>query len=292
MKKTILVTGATGNIAGFVIPQLIKAGVTVHAYVRDTGTAAHLAEMGAKLFEGDFSNQEALNKAAQGVDAVLAITPANPEAVAQGEVVLNAALSWGSSPYYVRLSAIGAAPDAPTANGRLHYESDQALINSGLPYTILRPHYFMQNLFASVGTIQSEGNMYLGMGDGSLGLIDVRDIADSFVSLLLNGGHQNKIYTPTGPESITFKDMAEIISKGIGKPVNYVSIPIEAVGEAIVEAGWGEWGAQVMMDYSKAYSEGWGDFTKDDVETVTGNKARSFQQFFNEVLSLGLKQPT
>ena len=155
MNKKILVTGATGNIAGFVIPQLLQAGATVHAYVRDTNKASHLAEQGAILFEGDFSNQEALNNAAEGVDSILAITPAGAEAVAQGEVVLNAALNSGS-PFYVRLSAIGAAEDAPTANGRLHYATDQAVINSGLTYTLLRPHYFMQNLFANVESIAAE----------------------------------------------------------------------------------------------------------------------------------------
>ena len=62
-------------------------------------------------------------------------------------------------------------------------------------------------------------------------------------------------------------------------------MPIEAVGKAILDAGWGEWGAEVMMDYSRAYSEGWGDFTNDDVEHLTGNKPRSFQNFFDEVMS-------
>ena len=284
MSKKILVTGATGNIAGFVIPQLLQAGATVHAYVRDANKASHLAEIGAILFEGDFSNQEALNRAAEGVDSILAITPAGPDAVTQGEVVLNAALSSGS-PYYVRLSAIGAAEDAPTANGRLHYATDQAVINSGLTYTLLRPHYFMQNLFANVETIATESKMYLGMGEGSLGMIDVRDIADSFVALLLKGGHENKIFTPTGPESLTFSKAAETISEELGKSVTYVPVPIEAVGEAIIAAGWGEWGAEVMMDYSKAYAEGWGDFTNNDVEIVTGNKARNFRQFFTEVLA-------
>jgi uncharacterized protein YbjT (DUF2867 family) len=286
MDKTILVTGATGNIGGLVVPQLIDAGATVHAYVRDTKKAGQLAEKGVKLFEGDFTNQEALNRTAEGVDAVLAITPAGPEAPAQGQVILNAALKSGT-PHYIRLSAIGAAPDAPTANGRLHYESDKALMDSGLPYTILRPHYFMQNIFGNLESLKAEGKMYLGMGEGSLGMIDVRDIADSFAAILLKGGHINKIYNSTGPESITFADTARIISEGIGKPVEYVPIPIEAVGEFIIKAGWGEWGAQVMMDYSKAYSEGWGDFTNDDVETVTGNKARGFKQFYDEVLSYG-----
>ena len=288
MEKTILVTGATGNIGSYVIPQLIEVGATVRALVRDVSKASDLSEAGVVLFEGDFSDQEKVNHAAAGADAILAITPAGPEVVNQGKVLLNAATNSGS-PYYVRLSAIGAAPDAPTENGRLHFQSDDALIKSGLPYTILRPHYFMQNLYGSLETIKTEDNMYWGMGDGKMGMIDVRDIADCFASLLLGRGHDGKIYTPTGPDTISFHDIADTISNGIGKPVTYVPLSIEAVGEAIRKAGWGEWGANVMMDYSRAYAEGWGEFTNDDVEIITGKKFRSFQQFYDEIFAYALK---
>jgi uncharacterized protein YbjT (DUF2867 family) len=288
MPKTILITGATGNIASLVIPQLLKVGANVRAYVRDAEKASSLTDQGVTLCIGDFDNQEALNSAAEGVDAILAITPPNPDAVAQGEAILNAAKN-GGSPYYVRISAIGAAEDAPTENGRFHHTSDHALIESGLTYTILRPHFFMQNLFAAVESIKSEGNMYWGMGDGKMGIIDVRDIANCATSLLLNGGHDNKIYTPTGPESIDFHQMAKLIAEPYGKEVNYVPVPIEAVGDAIRELGWGEWGAQMMMDYSKAYAAGWGDFTRDDVKTITGNEPHSFKDFANEIFAPALK---
>ena len=287
MSKTILVTGATGNIAGLVIPALIEGGASVRAYVRNPEKAKNLKEMGAELFEGDFENQEALNKAAEGVDAILAITAPNALAVEQGRVILNAARNAGN-PYVVRISAIGAAHDAPTENGRLHIVSDEELIASGLPYTILRPHFFMQNIFGSVETIKADGNMYWGMGDGKIGIIDVRDIADCAVSLLLKGGHENEIFTPTGPASISFYDMAKMIGEGLEKEVNYIPVSIEAVGDAI-RSSWGDWGANVMMEYSKAYSDGWGDFVTNDVKTITGHESRSFKNFVDEVYSWAFK---
>jgi len=288
MKNTVLVTGATGSIGSLLIPELVKSGVSVHAFVRNATKAAHLSAQGVILFEGEFSDQQALNRATEGVDAVLAITPANPLAVEQGEAILKAALNAGT-PYYLRISAIGAASDAPTANGRFHYQSDQTLIASGLPYTILRPHFFMQNLFASVETIKTEGNMYWGVGDGKIGMIDIRDIVDSCVSLLLRGGHEGKIYTPTGPATLSFHDIAGIIAKSLNKSVQYVPVSIESVGASLKEIGLNEWDAQLMMDYSRAYASGWGDFVNDDVKTITGQLPRSFAQFNNEILSKVLK---
>ena len=97
-----------------------------------------------------------------------------------------------------------------------------------------------------------------------------------------------RVYTPTGPESIPSTKVAEIVGGAIGKEVNYIAVPAEAVRQSILDMGWGEWGAQVMVDYSIAYTSGWGDFTNNDVETVTGNPSRSFKQFVDEVFSHAL----
>ena len=158
----------------------------------------------------------------------------------------------------LRMSAIKAAKDAPTENGRLHFATDTEIIASGIPFTILRPHFFMQNLFMSVPTIIEQGNMYWSMADGKMSLIDVRDIADCFVSILSDSSaHIGKIYNPVGPASIDFNEIATIISEKLGKKVNYVKVPVEAVGDAITNMGMDPWFANVMMDYSKAYSNNW-----------------------------------
>jgi len=284
MAKSITVTGATGNIGSLVVATLLEKGTQVKALVRDPSKAEELRKSGVEIVEGEFTDAEAVRKAMEGADSALLIAPPNPDAVKQMSALIAAAKNSGN-PHVVRISAIGAAVDAPTDNGRLHYQSDTELAASGLPHTILRPHFFMQNLLMSVPTISEQGQMYWGMGDGKLGLIDVRDIADASAKILLDGGHEGKIYTPTGPESVSFHDLAGILSKAIGKEVTYTPVSFEAVKQSIIEMGWGEWGGQIMHDYSKAYSEGWGDFVNDDVATITGKKARSFEQFANEVMA-------
>ncbi len=290
MDRKVLITGASGNVASGVLPQLVKKGVAVKAYVRDAAKAEKLKAMGVEPVMGDFLDGAKLEAAAKGMDAVISITPPNPKAAEQASVITQAAKRAGVG-HIIRLSAVGAAPDAPTDNGKLHFKTDAEIMASGIPYTILRPNFFMQNLFMSVPTIQAQGSMYWGMGEGSIGIIDVRDIADSLATLGIYGGHHGQIYVQTGPESLTFAEMAETISAAIGKPVKYVAIPVEAVGEAIRGFGMGDWFAQVMMDYSAAYARGWGDFVNGSVEDLTGNPARSFAQFVNEILAPAFKQP-
>ena len=288
MARKVLVTGASGNIGGGVVPQLIKQGVDVRVYVRDAAKAEKLKAAGAEPFVGDFLDAAKIEAAAKGTDAVVSITPPGPTAAEQASVITQAAKRAGVG-HIIRLSAIGAGPEAPTDNGKLHFKTDAEIMASGIPFTLLRPNFFMQNLLMSVPTIKAQGSMYWGMGEGSMGLIDARDISDSIASLAGYGGHHGQIYLQTGPESLSFSDMAETISAEIGKPVKYVAIPVEAVGEAIRGFGMGDWFAQVMMDYSRAYARGWGDMVNGNVEAITDKEPRSFARFVKEVLAPALK---
>ena len=289
MYKKVLVTGATGNIAGYIIPQLSAKGISVNAYVHHKSKADKIKMKGVEIFEGNYTDQNTLNAAAKGTDAVVSITPLNANAVPQATAILKAAKS-ASVKCIVRISAMKAGKDAPTANGRMHSESETEIISSGIPYTILRPHFFMQNLMMSVPTIANKGNIYWAMGTGKLGMIDVRDIADCVVSILTNGGHEGKTYNPTGPASIDFNEVATIMSDKMGKKITNVNVPYEEISKAIVKMGGDKWVGDVMADYSKAFSSNWGNFTNDDVKKLTGHKPRSFQQFFDEIMSFALNQ--
>lgn len=288
MARKVLITGASGNVAGGAIPRLVKQGVAVKAYVRDAAKAEKLKAAGVEPVIGDFMDGAKLEAAAKGMDAVVSITPPGPNAAEQASVITQATKRAGVE-HIIRLSAIGAGPEAPTDNGKLHFKSESEIIASGVHYTILRPNFFMQNLLGSVATLKSQGAMYWGMGEGAVAVVDVRDVSEAIANLAGFGGHLGQTYTLCGPESLTFADMAEIISEAWGRKAQYVAIPVEAVGEAIRGYGMGDWFAQVMMDYSRAYARGFGDFTNGDTEALTGESPRSFADFAKEILVPALK---
>ena len=157
--------------------------------------------------------------------------------------------------------------------------TDEMLMASGLPYNIIRPHFYMQNTMMAAQTVTSDGVVYMPFKDGNLGMIDVRDIADVAVKVLAEDGHEGKTYTLTGPESISFHDVAAGLSKVLGKQVDYVNVPLEAGREAMIGMGLPEWIADAFSEYFIAFSEGYGDFITDDVQLVTGNPARSYETF-------------
>lgn len=289
MSETVLVTGATGNIGHDVVPALIAGGAKVRAFVRDRAKAAPLEKAGAELAVGELEKLDTVASALKGVDTLLLITPPGPTATEQCEGVIGAAEKAGIK-RIVRISVV--QPDARLAsdNVRQHSLTDARIQKSGIAYTILRPNFFMQNLFMSAQSIAAEGKMYWGMGDGRLAMVDVRDIVDVAAKVTLEKGHENKIYSLTGPAAITFGEAAQTLSKASGREITYVAVPPSAVEESLKAMGMGDWFPGVMRDYSKAYSENWGAGVSGDTQKVLGKPARSFESFATEVLAPALKR--
>ena len=169
----------------------------------------------------------------------------------------------------------------PRVSGQ-HAEIDGILKASGLPYTIIRPHFYMQNTMMAAQTVASDGVVYMPFKDGNLGMIDVRDIVDVAVKVLTEDGHEGKTYTLTGPASISFHHVAASLSKALGKEVTYVNVPLEAGRHGMISMGLPEWVADAMGEYATAFSEGYGDYTTPDIEKVTGHPPRSYETFAND----------
>ena len=107
----------------------------------------------------------------------------------------------------------------------------------------------MQNLMAAKAPIE-QGQLYWDLGEGRLPAIDVRDIADCAVSVLTGSGHEGKTYDLTGPEAISFHDMASIFSRHLGHDVGYIPVDTEAAKQFLMSLGFPEWIADGFGEHS------------------------------------------
>ena len=278
MLKTILITGATGNISSGVITHLKGSKYRLCALVRHPDKAEELKRQGVELRVGDLEKPWTLGPAFAGADTVWILAPPGPRAPEQCSNALWAARQAGAK-YVVRLSAFGASHTAPTINSRLHALSDAEVAASGIPFTILKPHYFMQNLLMAAQSIAQQGAMYFALANGKMGLIDSRDISEFAAHVLTSSGHEGKTYTLTGPASVSMSQIATAIGKAIGKTVTYVPVTAEVERQAMLKMGIDEWMANLMGNYSAAYSANWGDLVTDDFQRVIGKSPRSIEQF-------------
>jgi uncharacterized protein YbjT (DUF2867 family) len=278
--STVLVTGATGTVSTALLGALKgKPGLRLRALVRDPGKAESLKKDGVEVVAGDLEEPVTLPEAFDGVDILWLLTPASALEPSMGSNAVVAAKR-AKVKHIVRNSAIKAGHDAPNRNGRLHALVEESVKASGIPWTILRPHYYMQNLLSSASSVASDGTLYMNMGQGRVGTIDGRDVGVFAARVIEDPDrHAGKTYTPTGPESIDMAAAAEALSDLLGKHVNYVALPQEAAQQAMLGFGLSRWFVGNVVDYGRVYSEGWGDFVTTDFHDVTGHEARSFKQF-------------
>ena len=278
MTKTILITGATGNVSSGIIAQLKGSAHRLRALVRNPEKAEELRRQGVELQVGDLEKPWTLAPAFAGADTVWILAPPGPRAPEQCSNALWAAKQAGAR-HVVRLSAFGAAHTAPTINSRLHALSDAELAASGMPFTILKPHYFMQNLLMAARNVAERGVMELALADGRMGIIDARDVSDFAAHVLTNTGHEGKTYTITGPAAVPMHEVAAAISAAIDRAVKYVPITLDDQRQWLLQMGIDEWTANLLWDYSAAFSANWGNLVTDDFQRVTGKAPRSTAQF-------------
>jgi uncharacterized protein YbjT (DUF2867 family) len=275
--KTILITGATGKVSSDLIQALQGSKYKLRALVRDEAKGARFKGT-AEVFVGDLDRPRTLPPAFAGVDSLWLLTSPGPRAPDQHSSAIWAARRAGVS-HIVRMSAVGAAHNAPTINSRSHALSDTELSLSGIPFTILKPHFFMQNLLMGAQSVAREGALYVALGEGRMGLIDVRDIGLFAARVLTTGGHEGKTYTPTGPASIDMATVAAQLGVALGKTVRYVPTTVEQMVQGVSGLGMDEWAITSLIDYFTAYSNQWGDFVTDDFQRVTGKAPRTFATF-------------
>jgi uncharacterized protein YbjT (DUF2867 family) len=177
--------------------------------------------------------------------------------------------------HVVKLSVVAA--EAPIdVFGKLHAESEARLRESGVAWTMLRPHYFMSNTLRWADTIHAQGAFYYPTADGRWAAIDPSDIAAVAVKALTEPGHTGKAYTLSGPEALSAAEYADQLSAAIGKPVKFVNVPIEAVRVGLLKSGMPPVHADALIDLLGAMKAGKLDQVSDDVLRVTGRKPASF----------------
>jgi uncharacterized protein YbjT (DUF2867 family) len=285
----ILVTGATGKIGSSLIQRLAAHNVTIRAFIRDTEKAKQFSGKGVELIQGAFEDKRVVRNVVEDIDVLVLITSANPNAVEQAHNMLAAAKEAGVKKI-VRISVFKAAADGPTDITRLHGHTDAEIQDSGLTYTILRPLFFMQNLFfIAADSLAKERKLYFGTSDAKLSMIDLRDIIDCAEQSIISDAFDNQIFTLTGPASIGFGDISTRLSNMLGYPIQYVSVPPAIVKQSIRSKGMGDWYAQVMEDLCKAYRENWGNVKTNDVERITGHAPRSIDTFLLELFVPALR---
>ncbi len=276
--NTILVTGATGNVGSHLVRELRRRGAPVRAFVRDPGKARSLLGEDVELAVGDYGDPSSITAALDGVDRVFLLTPTHPEMVQWEGTILDAAAAAGVR-RVVKMSTIGADPESDGRFARWQGRCEQLLRVSGIPAVTLHSSNHMTNVFFSGQSIRASGKIVAPMGGAKIAMIDRRDLAAVAALTLTEDGHDGRTYALTGPEALTYHDVAAQLSQVLGRTVEFVDVPDDAAILAALQAGAPEWLAHGVVDVDRQLKHGLAAQTTDVVRVLLGREPYSFADF-------------
>jgi len=239
----ILVTGATGKIGAGLRKLLADGNIKARLLTRDPAKATGLASSSVEVVKGDLGDKASVEKALQGVDHFFLNVESSAGSLEMANNAIHAAQRAGVQ-HIVRLSVLGADIHSPVQLSRWHAATEAVLKASGIPWTILRPGMFMQNILNSAHTIKTDGVFYGAGKDGKVPAIDARDIAAAAVKALTEPGHEGKTYNLTGPEALSSAEQAAKLSAALGRTIKYVDLPPGHFLQGLLGAGLPKWLAE------------------------------------------------
>jgi uncharacterized protein YbjT (DUF2867 family) len=273
----ILVFGATGQIGGELISLLAADGIAVRSVTRDPSHVPALR--GLEWVKADLADPASHDIVFRGVTTMFLLT-GNRSDMADLQIAAIRAAADAGVEAVVKLSALGASDHSRSPIGRAHHDAESALLSSGMRWTILRPHVFMQNLLGQAPSIVKQGRVVSASGDGRIPFIDTRDIAAVAAVALTQSGHDGKKYALAGPEALSYSDIARILSDVLSRPIAYHDLSLDDARERMARAGASSSaidGSLALAAYHRA--GGKTAIVHDTVRQVLGRPPRSFAEF-------------
>ena len=281
----ILLTGATGTTGRATVALLRKTNHAFRIMTRDPARARRQLGDGLDYVAGDFAQPRTLDAAFAGISR-LSLLCAFSEAMVEHELNAVEAARRAGVRRIVKMSAIGAAPDAPTVIRRWHGVIERRIDDIGIARTHLWPNAFLQNFRRFAPLIRDRGEFRAPLGDARVSLVDVEDVAAVTVAALTEEGYEGQTCEITGPEAVSYGECAAILSEVLGRPVRYRSVSDEEARAALGEAGIGAAAAHALVEIDGLFREGFGAPVTDLVERVTGRPARGFRAFARDNAAL------
>ncbi|MFF2324660.1 MULTISPECIES: NmrA family NAD(P)-binding protein [unclassified Streptomyces] len=288
-----LVTGAgggTGSVSRIVLDSLLAHGVPVRAMVhRDDRRADELRARGAEVAVGDLTRPADVAAVLDGVGRMYFSMSVSPDYLLAATVVATVARERGTLDCLVNMSqmTVGQMTATSTAEShqqRLHWLSEQVLNWSGLPLVHVRPTMFLDNpLFTTLAalSIRENGTLALPFGTGRTSPVSADDVARVVATVLREPApHVGHVYELTGPRTLDMNGVAEEFSRGLGRPVAYVDVPLDQWTTTVLsKAGLPPHTVQHITTMARLHQENRYDRATDDVERLTGRPPRTIESY-------------
>ena len=280
-RPLILVIGATG-VMGREVMRSLEARCRLRALVHSDKSDAEIARRHPQTerVQCDLLDAASLAPAFAGVDRVFLLTPSVPEQARLEENALDTALAAGVERIvYVSSTDVGWGIELSAA----HTEMERRLAATGVMHTVIRPEYLLNNLLGEVDEL-ARGRLVAPTGGGRCPFVDARDVGAVAASVLLAAEAPHGPLEVTGPESLSWPELAERLQGVLGRPVEHIDPEPAEWADEVVAAGMPLWLAQALAEYFQVLRDRRLE-ASDDTRRLIGRSPRSVEDFAIDVLA-------
>lgn len=270
----VFVSGATGNVGRAVAAHLLAAGQNVVSAVRSASDPGVVAGTEARVF--DFENPSGFTAALDGVDRLFLL---RPPAISDVKTYLfplvDAALDAGVK-HVVFLSLQGVQFNRATP----HHAVEKYLRDRKAPFTFLRPNFFMQNLSTTYrDDIRDRGEIFVPAAHARTAFVDTDDLGRVAARVLTEAGHVGKAYTLSGEQSLSYFDVARLLTAALGYEVGYPKPTVEQYVSRLRDQGAAEDYIEVQQMIYRIVRMNVSALPNRTIRKLTGRPATSFAEF-------------
>jgi NAD(P)H dehydrogenase (quinone) len=286
LKPTLLVTGASGHFGRRAVELLLEANAgTIIATTRTPEKLADFASRGVVVRHADFDQPETLATAFAGADRLLLISTDTMDVpghrIKQHQDAVQAADRAGVR-HVVYTSIVKPNPESPIVVVPDHHATEQALEASKMGWTVLRNNIYAEVLLGGLINAMKLGALYAAAGDGKTGYVTREDCARAAAAALASDFEGRRVLDITGPEALSQADVAAIASKLVGREINYVALPLQALVDNMVGAGLPRPMAEAYASFDTGIEQGFLNVVSSGVQDLTGRSPIRVADFLAE----------
>ncbi len=277
----ILVTGATGQVGYHLMEALADARADAAAMVRVEAKAVDLPGSGQHVVATLDGPPPA--EVLRQFDRIFLLSPAHEGQVELELIFIDALLAAGHRPHIVKIAADGFAdPDCEVRFMRSHRQIAVHLDATGLPVTYLAPNMYLENLLEAASTIREQGSIFAPAGQARVGFVAANDVAKAAAQVLTSEGHEDQTYVLTGPEALSYADVAARVSAVFARQVDYEDLPEQVAREQMLASGLSPWQVAGTVELFDWIRNGGADSVTSCVPRLTGQDARPAEYWLSE----------
>jgi NAD(P)H dehydrogenase (quinone) len=282
----ILVTGVTGKLGSIVIETLLETvpAKDLAVSVRNPEKAESLRARGVDVRQGDFDQPETLDKAFTGIDRLLIVSTDGDNETRIRQHAAAVAAAQRANVGFIAYTSLGNASENPIFLAPVHRATEEAIKNTGIPYSFLRNNWYLENETSSIQAVLGGAPWLTSAGSGKVGWATRRDYAQAAAAVLAGKGHENTVYELSG-KLTTQEELVSILAGVLDREVPVQQVDDATYASIMSSAGVPEPVVPILVGIQSAIRDGALEVESNDFQKLLGRPTTPLEEALRQIVN-------